>query len=232
MGKKSRRRQNKGSDGAAAAASTSSIRSVNGQYVAIGGSTGGIVRGRINLAHANDPSAWAKGLSKKNQYEWLCNCYQMRCDDDYVYGGCNLHGPYNPDATPESIADDFLVFCILAKRVNAFPSDWDMPAFLKVAPDYIIFAFEKSDAKERWGNENYFEAEMGGRSLRYTAEKIYKSGVQQQGDSLEHTRAADEVDDDRKKDDLKTQLGGIALWEDLIEDLRNSRRFQIISVMG
>jgi hypothetical protein len=227
MGKKSRRRQNKGSDGAAAT-STSSGRS-DGQYVTIGGA-GGRASGRINRAHANDPGAWAKGLPKKDQYEWLCNCYQMRCDDDYVYGGCNLHGPYNPDATPESIADDFLVFCILAHRANAFPSDWDMPAFLKVAPDYIIFAFEKSDAKERWGSENYFEAEMGGRSLRYTAEKIYKSGVQQQGNSLDHNRAKDEVHNYHKKGDLKTQLGGTALWDGLVEDLRNSRRFQ--SVMG
>ncbi|KAL7436804.1 hypothetical protein ACHAXM_005762 [Skeletonema potamos] len=170
----------------------------------------------------------SQGPSKKDQYEWLCNCYQMRCDDDYVYGGYNLHGPYNPDATPESIADDFLVFCVLAHRANAFPSDWDMPAFLKVAPNYIIFAFEKSDAKERWGSENYFEAEMGGRSLRYTAEKIYNSGVQQQGNSLDHTRAEDEVDNHHKKGDLKTQLGGTALWDGLVEDLRNSSRFQSV----
>ncbi|KAL7499998.1 hypothetical protein ACHAWT_010939 [Skeletonema menzelii] len=224
MGKKSRRRQNQGSNvGNSAAASN--IRSVDGQYVAIGGAGGITSRGRINRAHANDPSAWAKGgLSKKDQYEWLCNCYQMRCDDDYVYGGCNLHGPYNPDATPESIANDFLVFCTLAKRAKAFPSDWNMEAFLKVAPEYIVFAFEKSDAKERWGSENYFEAEMGGRSLRYTAEKIYKSGVQQQGNSLDHGQVEDEVLYQPKE--LQNQLGGAELWEGLVVDLQNSKRFQ------
>ncbi|KAL7452386.1 hypothetical protein ACHAWC_004107 [Mediolabrus comicus] len=222
MGKKSRRRQNKGSCGSDTA-SASNIRAVDGQYVAIGGA-GGTSRGRIDRAHAKDPSAWAKGLSKKDQYEWLCNCYQMRCDDDYVYGGCNLHGPYNPDATPESIADDFLVFCILAKRARAFPSDWDMEDFLKTAPEYIVFAFEKSDAKERWGSENYFEAEMGGRSLRYTAEKIYKSGVQQQGDSLEHTRAEEEVNEQPRE--LQDQLGGTGLWEGLVVGLQNSKRFK------
>lgn len=221
MGKKSRRRQNRGSgDGAA---------SNNGQYVAsasIGGGAGGfnISRGRVNHAHANNPSSWAGGLSKKDQYEWLCNCYQMRCDDDYVYGGCNLHGPYNPDATPESIADDFLVFCTLANRAKAFPSDWDMEAFLKAAPEYIVFAFEKSDAKERWGNENYFEATMGGRSLRYTAEKIYKSGVQQPSNSVEHNRAKDEVIENPKE--LQNQLGGAGLWEGLVVGLQNSSRFQ------
>jgi hypothetical protein len=28
---------------------------------------------------------WAKGLTEADQYEWLSNCYQMRCDDDYVH---------------------------------------------------------------------------------------------------------------------------------------------------
>ena len=197
----------------------------DGQYIATGGA-GGFRSGRIDRAHASDPSSWSKGLSKKDQYEWLCNCYQMRCDDDYVYGGCNLHGPYDPDAGPESIAKDFLVFCTLANRAKVFPSDWDMEAFLKVAPEFIVFAFEKSDAKERWGSENYFEAEMGGRSLRYTAEKIYKSGVQQQDNSLEHSRAEDEVRGQAK--DLQTQLGRAGLWQGLLVDLRNSKRFKRI----
>lgn len=74
-------------------------------------------------------SSWAKqAKDKKEQYEWLCNCYQLRCDDDYVYGGCNLHGPYDPDATPESIRSDFLIFCILAHLAKAVPDDWDWAA--------------------------------------------------------------------------------------------------------
>ena len=91
-----------------------------------------------------------------------------------LWGGCHLHGPYDPDATPESIVHDFLVFCTLAKRANTVPQDWDWKAYLKSAPNYIVFAFEKSDAINRWGSENYFNGEMGGRSLRFTGEKIYK----------------------------------------------------------
>lgn len=195
----------------------------NGEHVTIGGIGSGFRSGRVNFAHANDHSSWAKGLSKEDQYEWLCNCYQMRCDDDYVYGGCNLHGPYDPDATPDSIAHDFLVFCILAKNSGAFPSDWDMHAFLKEAPKHISFAFEKSNAKERWGYENYFDAEMGGRSLRYTAEKIYKSNVQQQGNSLEHSRVQCNVSD--YEEDLQAQNGGVDLWKGLVADLSQNARF-------
>ena len=36
--------------------------------------------------------AWAKGLQPPDLYEWFSNCYQMRCDDDYCWGGGNLHG--------------------------------------------------------------------------------------------------------------------------------------------
>jgi len=53
-----------------------------------------------NMPGDDNPNAWSDGLSQKDQYEWLLNYYQMRCDDDYTWGGCNLHGPYNPDATP------------------------------------------------------------------------------------------------------------------------------------
>jgi hypothetical protein len=28
----------------------------------------------------------------------LSNCYQMRCDDDYTWGGGDLHGPNNPNS--------------------------------------------------------------------------------------------------------------------------------------
>lgn len=196
-------------------------------YMTYAGS-GGSGSGRVNLAHAHDPSSWARGLSKKDQFEWLCNCYQMRCDDDYVYGGCNLHGPYNPDATPESIADDFLVFCVLASKARVFPFDWsvqDVESFLKTAPEHITFAFEKSDAKVRWGSENYFEAEIvGGRSLRYTAEQIYKTNVQQQFNSPEHIQLQTGIENGGR-DCNHAEFGGAGRWNDLLQDLRKSKRF-------
>jgi hypothetical protein len=110
----------------------------------------------------------------------------MRCDDDYAYGGCYLHGPYDPDATGASIAADFLVFCLLAHRRGAVPPAWPWADFLKVAAKFARFAFEKSDAQERWGSENVFSAAMGGRSLRYTGELIYGSSMMAQKKTKEH----------------------------------------------
>lgn len=37
-------------------------------------------------------------------------------DDDYVHGGCNLHGLYAPDRTPMTVTLDFAAFCKLAVR--------------------------------------------------------------------------------------------------------------------
>lgn len=169
------------------------------------------------------PSAWTNGFSQKDQYEWLSNCYQMRCDDDYQWGGCNLHGPYNPDATPQSIADDFLVYCILALRSKTIPSGWDWQAFLKAAAKFVTCAFEKADAKERWGSENVFEAQMGGRSLRFTGMEIYKSPVDRPGDSQEQIKAEGEVRSNKKK--VQNQVGGTEAWATLVQDLGQCGRF-------
>lgn len=46
---------------------------------------------------------WHEHVPQQFQYEWFTNCYQLRCDDDYAWGGCNLHGPYDPDADVDSI---------------------------------------------------------------------------------------------------------------------------------
>ena len=190
-----------------------------------GGAGGGVQTIPVpNNASANvSASGWATGLTQKVQYEWFSNCYQMRCDDDYAWGGCHLHGPYDPDATPESIVHDFLVFCTLAKRANTVPQDWDWKAYLKSAPNYIVFAFEKSDAIDRWGSENYFNGEMGGRSLRFTGEKIYKSAVDKYENSMEHDKVEEEANASEVK--LQEQLGGIDAWATLRRDISNGKRF-------
>mmetsp|Transcript_4054 Transcript_4054/g.10015 ORF Transcript_4054/g.10015 Transcript_4054/m.10015 type:complete len:167 (+) Transcript_4054:1605-2105(+) len=75
---------------------------------------------------ADHPNAsWAIGLSTPDQYKWFCNCYQLRCDDDYQYGGRYLHGPYNPDIEPRRLMEDFLVYCFLAHKSHALPFGWD-----------------------------------------------------------------------------------------------------------
>jgi len=199
------------------------VRDKGGYASFCGPGTSGVQTMRANPGAANDPASWASGLSLEDQYEWFSNCYQMRCDDDYAWGGCNLHGPYNPEATPESIAKDFLVYCTLALRAKAIPATWNWETYLKAAPKYIVFAFEKSDARERWGSENYFEGEMGGRSLRYTGTKIYKSAVDNMGDSREHEQAEDEVDTNPVK--LQKQLVGKEAWKTFVCDLRKTKRF-------
>ncbi len=40
------------------------------------------------------PDAWAAGLTRSQQQEWLVDCYRMRVDDDMCWGGGNLHGLY------------------------------------------------------------------------------------------------------------------------------------------
>jgi hypothetical protein len=162
-------------------------------------------------------NSWAVGLDKKDHYEWLCNCYQLRCDDDYQYGGCYLHGPYDPGTTPDMLAEDFLVFCVLAKKMNAIPPGWDWKAFLKFAPKYISCAFEKSDAVDRWGRENYFAAHMGGRSLRFTGTIIYGSPVDTPDTSILHQQALDDLDS--RKEEMQEEVGGLDAWDGLELDL-------------
>jgi len=68
------------------------------------------------------------------------------------------------------------------------PASWEWKDFLAAAPSYVPYAFEKSDAQERWGGENVFSAAMGGRSLRFTGTKVHGRGVsegEEAKDSLE-----------------------------------------------
>jgi hypothetical protein len=185
-------------------------------------------------------AAWACGLNSADQYEWLSNCYMMRCDDDYAWGGCNLHGPYDPDATAISNGKDFLVFCLLAAWRGVVPASWDWPAFLGVASQFVCFAFEKSDAQERWGSENVFAAQMGGRSLRHTAMEVYGCGAQEGhsdelSDAMEKARGIKEswaacVVRRGSKASFPTQLsdsmagvGGLDAWTTFLKGLAAKR---------
>ena len=142
----------------------------------------------------------------------------MRCDDNYQWGGCYLHGSYDPDVTPESLIDDLLVYCILAHRADAVPSDWDWSALLRFATEFIIFAFEESDAMERWGSEN-------GRSLRFTGTQIYRSPVDKPGKSKGHVTAEGEITQGKGK--LQNQVGGDQSWVILLDNLKMCSRFAI-----
>ena len=64
------------------------------------------------------------------------------------------------------ISQDFLVFCRLARARAALPTPWAWGTFLLTAAELLPEAFEKSDAQEKYGGENIFQAAVGGRSLR------------------------------------------------------------------
>lgn len=164
----------------------------------------------------------------------------MRCDDDYSLGGGDLHGPYDPDCTSGSVTHDFMRFCLLAKRRGVVPPEWDWRCFLENAAKHVPFAFEKSDAQERWGSENVFSAMMGGRSLRYTASVVYGCGpefgsepsddlewrIQEQLQRLDEAWESDQDEDDEDSEDeefpkvptqshneLVSEIGGMDAWK-------------------
>lgn len=71
------------------------------------------VTGKPKLAA---PADWIKGLSKSAASEWLVDCYRMRVDDDFAWGGGKQHGLYHPQCTPKSMAADFFMFAQLAAQ--------------------------------------------------------------------------------------------------------------------
>jgi hypothetical protein len=118
------------------------------------------------------PSAWSDGLAPLAAAEWFVDCYKMRCDDDYALGGCYLHGVYNYEATAAAIVFDFLQFCLLAVASEVVTASFDWDTCIIKYGNLIGYAFEKSDAQEKYGRENVFAAMMGGRSLRFTATQV------------------------------------------------------------
>jgi len=166
--------------------------------------------------------SWFDHIAPADHYEWLTNCYQLRCDDDYAWGGCYLHGPYDPDADVNSITEDFLCFCLLAKRNNMLPQNWNWSAFLKAAGKWAGFAFEKSDAIDRWGA-------MAGWALRYAAERIYGYNPFGQspripGDSDCHDTALEHASAPISRNRYVAEVGGKAAWNEFKNVLRASRR--------
>ncbi|CAD7963905.1 unnamed protein product [Amoebophrya sp. A120] len=181
---------------------------------------------------------WTKQLDQKEQPEWLVDCYRMRLDDDYAWGGGNLHGLYDAhDCETEEertamIVTDFLCFLKLGVRHKAIPNNFDFrTTLLTHAVQLLPYAFEKSDAKEKWGGENVFSMFTGGRpSLRAVGEQIVGKGVmcgaeqkpgtvswdsmeqelvRKLGSELEMMETADEK--------LFVDVGGKALWLEFVE---------------
>ena len=115
------------------------------------------------------PHAWAIGLNAHMQREWLVDCYRMRLDDELAWKDSIRPGSLYDQAGANEIAQDFLVFCCLAKRKGVLPENWSWSKFLDVAAGLLAFKFEKNDAKTKYGDENQFALLNGGRSLRWAA---------------------------------------------------------------
>ena len=90
----------------------------------------------------------------------------MRLDDEYAWGGEIRSGSIYDQGSAREVTGGFLVFCRLVEHQGAVPSPWDWAGFLATAAILLPYAFEKSDAQEKYGGENVFSAAMGGRSLR------------------------------------------------------------------
>lgn len=174
-------------------------------------------------------NAWSRGFKSQDEmYEWLVDCYRMRLDDDYAWGGCFLHGLYDQENTKQDIVADFLVFAKLAVRHDCLPSTgWNWERFLQKAKSLIPYAFEKSDAKEKYGGENVFSAFTGGRSLRSTGEIIFNSSVTSHGMSEIHARVDKEVEKVyqarnpyvSKNEALFAEVGGMEVWKKFQNEL-------------
>ena len=121
---------------------------------------------KVSSMDYQNPCAWAVGLGEKKQREWLVDCYRMRLDDEYALEGDVRGGSLYDQSEPDEIVQDFLLFCRLAKEQGALPEGWSWSKFLDTAAELLPYAFEKSDAKEKYGGENVFALVTGGRSLR------------------------------------------------------------------
>jgi hypothetical protein len=178
------------------------------------------------------PSSWSEGLAGEKLYEWLIDCYRLRMDDNSAGG--NMAGLYAVDEGSLGIVRSFLTFCKLALKNGVVPSKWDWTAFTKVATEHLIYAFEKSDAQEKYGGENVFDAAMGGRSLRFTAEQVYGTNVYDGNTVSEENKSVKESVDGAScfrahshslatSESLFATVGGYEIWETLLKDLIANR---------
>ena len=186
-----------------------------------------------NATPAEDKTAWSRGMSAAERGEWLVDCYRMRVDDDYVWGGGKLHGLYDPDSTPLDILKDFLIFAKLAVANGVLPSPWDWDHCLGAAGRLLLSAFEKSDAQDKYGGENIFAGTVGGPSLRYTAVRVYGFDMMNTGQfgpcdpeplhKLEGSIMPLSRGDLFKRDDLFASVGGSARWSRLLAAMGQRR---------
>lgn len=168
---------------------------------------------------SDDPSSWSLGLTSSQQQEWLVDCYRLRVDDEYAWGGNirsgSLYGVCTGDTTARDLVQDFLLFCRLVKEQQFLPGLWCWTEFLTVAGRLLPYAFEKSDAKEKYGSENWFQAVLGGRSLRYTGERIYGTSISADEVSELYSKLREELLHKKRTPAMIKGMAGIKEWNAL-----------------
>jgi hypothetical protein len=135
----------------------------------------------------------------------------------------------------EILIKDFLVFCKLGTRHAVMPHGFRWAACLQQAAQLLPYAFEKDDAKSKWGRENFFSAMLGGRSLRYTAQVVYGYSFEPGNAGSEELAAHKEVQQQVEPfswqqlveaggSSLFADVGGVGAWVQLRNALERPLR--------
>lgn len=152
---------------------------------------------------------WTTAVSPVLQREWLVDCYRLRVDDTYVFGG-DTRGMYSEECGGGSgngiTSADFLLFCKLAVQHGVVPDNWDWAAFLTTAKGLLRYAFEKSDAQEKYG--------VRGERLRGTAEVVFGSSCMSMMTSEAEAEMEERIEAHRSREELYQDVGGIAVWRE------------------
>ncbi|KAL3944915.1 MAG: hypothetical protein SGBAC_001006 [Bacillariaceae sp.] len=193
----------------------------------------------------NNDQLWFETHGNYRSAEWIVDCYRMRADDDVVWGSENFHGlyeigmaashraSYSSHSKAFIVVKDFLKFLKLGIRNEVIPpSNFNFALCIGYfAPNLLVHAFEKQDAKMKWGGENVFST---GPSLRRTAETIYALSAMSPYDDAEAQekgkRIQREVSEllelqldasnfDASEDLIFEDVGGKQLWTGLFHSL-------------
>ncbi|KNC81294.1 hypothetical protein SARC_06364 [Sphaeroforma arctica JP610] len=167
---------------------------------------------------------------RQQAWDWLIDCYRLRVDDSYVYGG-ELRGVYDPAHTGRTVSDDFLLFCKLAVKHGVIPDlgqNWGWDGFLKLALGMIPYAFEKSDAHEKYSAKNRdfkFNPMLPVLlTMRFVGARVY--GFDLTGQGAENAKDFQELsaliersgsvyNEKGAPDDLYMEVGGESGWDEL-----------------
>ena len=209
-----------------------------------------VSNGKSTLNHqprkvkSNPHASWSTGFKNaKQKYEWFVDSYRMRIDDDCIWGGI-MRGLYSNQTpgfagefgrtTPTAvICTDFLIFAKLAVLREVVPLlDWSWEAFLDIALNLVAYPFSKNDAKAKYGDENVFLVNSGGRSLRYTAEFVYPCPVNAQKPDPVYNKWIDEISKNANNDVevifnnallLTDDIGESEIWKEFKTKLSRKR---------